>query len=423
MPATGNADGRRRVVITGMGAVTPLGFNVKDTWDGLIAGRSATRPVTHFDATGFPTRIVAAVEGFNPRDYMGRRDAQRLGAVTHFAWAATQEALTDAQLNLDDEDRTRVGIEIGSAFGALDLLENQALVLRDRGPRRINPAVAPAVLISTTPCYVAIQLGVQGPANSPVTACATGIVALGEAARRIRWGEADVMIAGGTDAYKSPLILAAFSRLGAMSTRNDEPETACRPFDATRDGMVLGEGAAIMVLESLEHAQARGARILAEIDGYSLTADAYNLAAPRPDGAGAALAMSRAMAEAGIRPQDVGYICAHGTATQLNDVSETKAIKQALGEAAYHIPVSSIKSMIGHMMGAAGAISAVTLVKVINSGIVPPTINYRVPDPECDLDYVPNEARAAEVNVAMCNAFGFGGQNASLLIRRFVAGG
>jgi 3-oxoacyl-[acyl-carrier-protein] synthase II len=262
-------------------------------------------------------------------------------------------------------------------------------------------------------------MGIQGPVNSQVTACATGIVSLGEAARRLQRGEVDVMIAGGSDAYASPLIMAAFSRIGAMSTHNDEPERACRPFDRTRDGMVLGEGAVIMIMETLEHAQARGAHILAEFGGYALTADAYNLAAPEPTGRGAARAMSKALVESCLRPQDVHYICAHGTGTQLNDTAETAAIKQALGEAAYQVPVSSIKSMVGHMMGAAGAVSAAALVQAINEDIIPPTINYQEPDPECDLDYVPNVPRCIRVDAAMCNAFGFGGQNASLLLKRF----
>ncbi|MCS7221839.1 MAG: beta-ketoacyl-ACP synthase II [Anaerolineae bacterium] len=408
-----------RVVITGIGAITPLGLTWQDSWKAMLEGRSATRPITHFDASGFPTRIAALVKDFDPTKYMELKEAKRLGRITQFGWAAVLEAVSHACLDLSREDPERVGLDIGSAFGALDILEEQSHTLRDHGPRRINPAVAPAVLISTTPCYVAIRMGIQGPVNSQVTACASGIVSIGEAARRLQRGEVDVMLAGGADAYASPLIMAAFSRLGAMSTRNDEPERACRPFDRTRDGMVLGEGAVIMVLETLEHAQARGARILAEFAGYSLTADAYNLAAPEPTGRGAARAMSKALAESGLSPEDVDYICAHGTGTQLNDASETAAIKRTFGEVAYQIPVSSIKSMVGHMMGAAGAASAAVLVQAINDGIIPPTINYQEPDPECDLDYVPNKARCVRVDAAMCNAFGFGGQNASLLLKRF----
>ncbi len=417
----GRVDGAGpRVVITGVGAITPLGLTWRDSWQAMLEGRSAVRPVTHFDASGYPTRIAALVKEFDPRQYMDHKEAKRLGRVTQFAWAATQEAIANARLDLAAEDPDRVGIEIGSAFGAMDVLEEQSHVLREHGPRRINPTVAPAVLVSTTPCFVAIQLGARGPVDSQVAACASGIVSLGEAARRLQRGEVDVMIAGGADAYASPLILAAFSRLGAMSTRNDEPERACRPFDRTRDGMVLGEGAAIMVMETLEHALARGATILAEFGGYGLTADAHNLAAPDPSGRGAARAMARALAESGLPAEAVNYVCAHGTGTPLNDSAETAAIKHALGEAAYTTAVSSIKSMVGHTMGAAGAVSAAALVQAICEGIVPPTINYQEPDPECDLDYVPNAARRMSVAVAMCNAFGFGGQNASLLLKRFV---
>jgi 3-oxoacyl-[acyl-carrier-protein] synthase II len=309
---------------------------------------------------------------------------------------------------------------MGSAFGSLDVLEEQVLVLREKGPRRITPTVTPSVLISTTPSYIAIRLGVTGPTDSRMTACATGISSLGEAAYRLQRGEVDVMLAGGADAFQTPLMLASFSRLGAMSTRNEDPQTACRPFCNTRDGLILGEGAVVLVLETLEHARARNATILAEIAGYGLTSDAYNLAAPDPSGKGAARAMQLAMARAQVFAEDVDYICAHGTGTRLNDSSETAAIKLALGEAAYDTPVSSIKSMLGHMMGAAGTVSAAAIVGAIRDGVVPPTINYFEPDPLCDLNYVPNQAQEHHVDVGMCNAFGFGGQNASMVLRRFV---
>jgi 3-oxoacyl-[acyl-carrier-protein] synthase II len=318
-------------------------------------------------------------------------------------------------------DRDRVGIEMGSAFGALDLLEEQVLALQKGGPRRIKPTVGPSVLISTTPCFIAISLGVTGPVDSRMTACATGITSLGEAMRRLQRHEVDVMIAGGTDAFQTPLMMASFSRLGAMSTRNDDPATACRPFCATRDGLILGEGATVMVLETLEYAQARGAKILAEITGFGASSDAYHIAAPDPSGVGAAKAMRYALREAGVEGSDIDFIAAHGTATKLNDPSETAAIKLALGEAAYDTRVSSVKSMVGHMMGAAGAISAAAIVGAIQDGVVPPTINYREPDPECDLHFVPNQAEQRQVNVGMCNAFGFGGQNASMVIERFAA--
>lgn len=409
-----------RVVITGMGAVTPLGNTWPDTWAAMLAGESAGRRIDYFDASDYPTQIAATVQGFDPTKYMDRREARRLGTVTQYSWAATLEALEASGLDLSQNNLERVGIEIGSAFGALDVLEEQSHILSERGHRAIRPTVAPAVLISTTPCYAAIQLGITGPVNSQVTACATGITSLGEATRRLQRGEVDVMIAGGADSFKTPLIMAAFSRLGAMSTRNDEPASACRPFCVTRDGLIMGEGATVMILETLEHARNRKATILGEITGYSLTSDAYNLAAPDPSGRGASRAMANALREAKLEGKDVDYVCAHGTGTRLNDSSETEAIKAALGEAAYDTRVSSVKSMMGHMMGAAGAISAATLVGAIQDGMVPPTINYHERDPECDLNYVPNKAEARQVGAALCNAFGFGGQNACLLIKRYI---
>ncbi|MFZ2488654.1 MAG: beta-ketoacyl-ACP synthase II [Anaerolineae bacterium] len=409
-----------RVVVTGIGAVTPLGHTWPETWHNLVGGVSAGRRIAHFDPTDFPTQIACSVIDFRPENYMDAKEAKRLGAVTQYAWAAAQEAWADAGLDMAHEDSDRVGIEMGSAFGALDIVEEQVLVLDKGGPRRIKPTLGPSVLISTTPCYISINMGITGPIDSRMSACATGITSLGEAMRRLQRGEVDVMIAGGTDAFQTPLMMASFSRLGAMSTRNDEPATACRPFCLTRDGLILGEGATVMVLETLEHAQARGARILAEITGVGLSSDAYNLAAPEPSGVGAAKAMRYAMREAGISGSDVDFIAAHGTATRLNDSSETAAIKLALGEAAYDARISSVKSMVGHMMGAAGTISAAAIVGAIQNGVVPPTINYHEPDPDCDLNYVPNTAQARQVDVGMCNAFGFGGQNASMVVQRFI---
>ncbi len=408
-----------RVVITGLGAVTPLGHSWPETWRNLVAGVSAGRRVTHFDPTDYPTQFACSVTDFDASKYMDAKEAKRLGTVTQYAWTATQEAVAASGLDLAGADLDRVGIEVGSAFGALDLLEQQVLVLDKGGPRRIKPTVGPSVLISTTPCYIAIKLGVTGPVDSRMSACATGITSLGEAMRRLQRREVDVMIAGGSDAFQTPLMMASFSRLGAMSTRNDDPVTACRPFCATRDGLILGEGAVMFVLETLEHAQSRGASILAEITGLGLSSDAYNLAAPEPSGIGAAKAMKSVMREANVQGSDVGYIAAHGTATRLNDSSETSAIKLALGEAAYDTRISSPKSMVGHMMGAAGTISAAAIVGAIQDSVVPPTINYMEPDPECDLNYVPNRAEQRHVDIGMCNAFGFGGQNASMVIQRF----
>ncbi len=411
---------QRRVVITGMGAVSGLGLDAPSTWEGMLAGRTGAGRITDYDPSDLPTQIAVTIRGFDPSRYLGRRDVRRLGRVTHLAVAATEEALAHSGLDLEQEDRTRVGIEIGSAFGALDFVEQHAIAIHERGPRAINPAKAPAVLITTTPCYLGIRYGIQGPVNSPVVACATGVVSVGQAAQRIQRGEADVMIAGGTDAYLTPLIMTSFSRLGAMTTRNDEPETACRPFDLTRDGMIIGEGAAVFILESLEHAQARGATILAEYGGMGFTLDAYNMAAPHPEGEGAARAMLLAMQDAGLTPEAIDYISAHGTGTKLNDVAETRAMKKALGQRAYQVPAPSIKPMIGHAMGASGAFGVLTIVKAIETGWIPPTINYTTPDPECDLDYVPNQAREHEVNAGMANAFGFGGQNASIIIKRYL---
>lgn len=410
----------KRVVITGVGAVSALGNDVQTIWDAMLAGRSGAERITSYDPSGLPTQIAAAIKDFDPFKYLSRREVRRLGRVTHLSVASTEEALADAQLDLAKEDRTRVGIEMGSAFGALDIVEDEAEKIRTKGPRGINPAIAPAVLVSTTPCHLAIRYGVQGSVNSPVAACATGVLSLGEAAHRIQRGIVDVMIAGGTDSYMTPLIMAAFSRLGAMSTRNDEPQTACRPFDKERDGMVIGEGAVTMILESLDHALARGARILAEFGGMGFTSDAFHMASPDPEGTGAARAMKLALQEADMEPEDVDYISAHGTGTRLNDISETKAIKTIWGEYAYNIPVSSIKPMIGHVMGAAGAFGALVVLQAIRTGWIPPTINYSVPDPDCDLDYVPNQARQVHVDAGIANAFGFGGQNGSIILKRFA---
>lgn len=411
---------QNRVVITGVGLITPLGHDLESSWTRLAAGESGTGPITHWDATDYPTQICARVNDWDPLVYMDRREARRAGRATQFAWKAAQDALSMSGLDLAQEDRSRVGVEIGLAFGGWDIVEEQTLRMAEGGPRKLNPAVAPAALISGTPTFIAIQLGVTGPANSQVTACATGITALGEAVRRIQRGDVDTMIAGGSEGYLSPLIITTFSRLGAGSTRNDDPERACRPFSGDRDGMVVGEGAAVFVLETLDHAQARGAQILAEFAGYGLTEDAYDLTAPDPDGIGAAACMELALSESGLAPAQINWIVAHGTATLLNDKMETAAIKRVLGDAAYGIPVTSIKSAIGHAMGAAGAQSAAVLVKAMQEARILPTINYNEPDPDCDLDYVPNVSRPHRVDAGMCNGFGLGGQNASLVLKRFV---
>jgi 3-oxoacyl-[acyl-carrier-protein] synthase II len=406
-----------RVVVTGMGTVSPLGLNVADTWAGLVAGRSAVGPITQFDASDFPTRIAASVKGFDPSAFMDVKEARRSALHIQYSVAALAEARRQAGLDMTQEDPTRVGVSFGSALGGIPTIEEQIHVLRDQGLRRVNPTLAPAVLINMPACYLAISLGAKGPTHAPVAACATGTTAIGEAARLLQRGDVDVMITGGAESTTTPIGLASFGRLGALSTRNDDPENACRPFDKERDGTVMGEGAAVLILETLEHAQRRGATILAEVVGYGVTEDAFHIVMPEPSGEGAARSMTLAMREAGWSPADVDYICAHGTGTPLNDAAETKAIKLALGPHAYKVPISSNKSMVGHLMGAAGAFSAVVVVKTILEGVISPTSNLRTPDPECDLDYVPRTARRAPVRCALVNAFGFGGQNATLAIQ------
>ena len=410
-----------RVVITGVGLVTPLGHDLESSWAGLIAGKSGTGPITHWDATDFPTQITARVNDWEPRAYMDRKDVRRTSRGTQLAWKATQEALTRSGLDFSQEDRTRIGVEMGLAFGGWDIVEEEGRKLEEGGPRRFNPASATAALISSTPTFIAIKCGITGPTNSQVTACATGITSIGEATRRIQRGEADVMLTGGAEGYLTKMAISTFSRLGAASTRNDEPESACRPFSGDRDGMVVGEGAAAFVLETLEHAQARGAPILAEFAGYGLSEDAFDMVAPDPGGQGASQCMRIALRESGLDLGEIDWIVAHGTGTILNDKAETVAIKRIFGQSAYDIPITSIKSSIGHAMGAAGAQSAAALVQAMQTQRIPPTINYNEPDPDCDLDYVPNVSRARQVDAGLCNGFGLGGQNASLILKRFTA--
>lgn len=409
-----------RVVITGVGAITPLGLNIEETWQGLLAGRSGVGPVTLFDPANIPPKIAAEVKGFDPQKYMEFKEVKRTSRMTQLAIAAVREAIAHARLDLEKEDRTRVGTEIGTAVGGIETVISEQKMLDTRGARRLNPQLIPSFLINMPSCQVAMVVGARGPAHSPVAACATGIYAVGDAARHLHYGDADVVLAGGTESIILPLAMAAFDRLQALSGRNDDPAGACRPFSADRDGTVFGEGAAVLVLETLEHATRRGAPILAEIVGYGVSEDAYHVVAPDPEGDGAARAMLAALKDAGLKATDIDYISAHGTGTQLNDLSETLAIKRVFGENAHNVPISSIKSMIGHTLGAAGAISIATNVHALRDGMVPPTINLHKPDPQCDLDYIPNVARKLEVNVAMSNAFGFGGQNGSLIIKKFV---
>ena len=408
----------RRVVVTGLGAISPLGLDFPTTWQNLVAGRSGVAPITLFDASAYKTRIAAEVKGFDPNARFGQREARRMDRFMQFAVVAAEEAVRHAQLPLEAIDRQRAGVVMGSGIGGIGTMFEETRTLLEKGPR-VNPFLVPRMLADSGPGIVAIRFGLQGPNLAVVTACASGTNAVGEATHIIRRGDADVMLAGGAEAAITPLALAGMSVIGALSTRNDEPEKASRPFDAQRDGFVMGEGAAFLVLESLEHAQRRGARILAEVVGYGSTCDAYHITAPAEDGAGAALCMRNALQSAGLRPQDIDYINAHGTSTRLNDKSETAAIKTVFGEHAYQVPVSSTKSMTGHLLGAAGALEAAFCVQALQEGVLPPTINYEFPDPECDLDYVPNQARQAAIRYAMSNSFGFGGHNATLILRRW----
>ncbi len=411
-----------RVVITGLGLVTPVGNDVATSWDALVAGRSGVGLITLFDASEYPARIAAEVRGFDPVALFGRREARRMDRFVQFAMASAGQALDDAGLIVAGDNAHRIGVVIGSGIGGIISLLDQAEVMRTRGPQRVSPFLIPMMLVDTASGQVAIAHGLKGPNFSVISACATGANAIGEAAEVIRRGAADVMLAGGSEACIVPLALAGFAVMQAVSTRNDEPERACRPFDATRDGFVMGEGAGVVVLESEVHARARSAKIYAELVGYGATSDAYHITAPDETGDGAARAMQAALDQASLAPEQIGYLNAHGTSTMLNDKGETAAIKTVFGDHAYQLPVSSTKSMTGHLLGAAGAVEAIFSVLVLAEGILPPTINYEHPDPECDLDYVPNEARRVSVDYAMSNSFGFGGHNASLIMKRMNGG-
>ncbi len=411
---------RRRVVVTGLGAVTPVGMGVEESWNNLIAGRSGIGPVTRFDASAMPSRIAGEVKDFRPQDFLPKKLISRLDTFIHYAVAAARMAMEDAKLEVSDSEAERVGTVIGVGMGGMGVVERSAFVLQEKGPRRITPFFIPMIIPNMAAGQVAIMFNAKGPNTALSTACAAGSHAIGEAFRLIQYGQAEVMIAGGAESVMTPLAFAGFSSMKALSTKfNDEPERASRPFDAERDGFVIAEGAGILILESLEHAQSRGAKILAEIVGYGLTADAYHMTAPPEDGEGAARCMEQALADAGLSYKEVDYINAHGTSTPLNDLCETRAIKTVFKERAKEIPVSSTKSMTGHLLGGAGGVEAVFSVKTIVEGVIPPTINYEIPDPDCDLDYVPNKARRADVKVALSNSFGFGGTNAVLIFKKF----
>jgi 3-oxoacyl-[acyl-carrier-protein] synthase II len=411
----------RRVVVTGIGCLTPVGNDVATTWRALLAGASGAAPITKFDATKFPVRFAAEVKGFDPVLFMDRKEAKRADAYTQYAVAAAVQAMQDAGFaegNGYDPDRT--GVIIGSGIGGLRSFEEQHDVYKERGPSKISPFFIPMFIADIAAGIVSMRFNAKGPNYATVSACATSAHAIGDAFRAIQYGDADIILSGGAEATVTPMAIGGFANMKALSERNDSPETASRPFDATRDGFVMGEGSGVVVLEELEHAKKRGARIYAEIVGYGATGDAYHLTAPAPDGEGAQRAMRRAMEDAGLKPSDVQYINAHGTSTPANDLNETKAIKAVFGDEAQKVNVSSTKSATGHMLGAAGAVEFIFSALAVREGKVPPTINYKTPDPECDLNYTPNQAASREMTAALSNSFGFGGHNVTLAVRRFA---
>jgi 3-oxoacyl-[acyl-carrier-protein] synthase II len=412
---------QRRVVITGLGALTPIGNTVSDFWQSLIAGKSGVGPITMFDASNSPVKIAAEVKGFDPEEYIDPKAARRMARFSQFAVATARQALNDSGFVIDEHNSEDVAVVFNTGGGGLDLMQESSVAIHDRGYRAVTPFVLPGMISNMASCQVSLTLGTHGPVTTGVAACASGIFSFVDAFHFIKRGEADMAIAGGTESFITDLAIASLANMQALS-RNTElpPQEVSRPFDLKRDGFVYSEGAASAILETLESAQKRGAHIYAEVLGGAFTGDAYHVTAPAPGGAGAALAITRALKYTGLTPDDIDYICAHGTSTPLNDSAETAAIKRALGDRAHKVPISSNKSMIGHSLGAAGAISAVATTLAIKHGIAPPTINYRYPDPACDLDYVPNEARHVKIRAALVNGFGFGGQNGVLVLREYM---
>ncbi|MGE5578796.1 MAG: beta-ketoacyl-ACP synthase II [Bacillota bacterium] len=409
----------RRVAITGMGVISPIGIGLKEFWDNLISGQSGIRKIDRFDVSSYPCQLAAMVD-YDPASEIDRREARKMDRFCQLAVVASRQAFQDAGLNgAFRPDRS--GVLIGTGIGGMETFDRETRVLIERGPSRVSPFFIPMMIANMASGQVSIDLGLRGPINTVVTACATGTNAIGDAYEIVARGDADVMICGGTEAPITPLALAGFSAMKALSTQNQLGSRACRPFDRRRDGFIMGEGAGVLVLEEYGHAVKRGAKIYAEIVGYGMSSDAYHITAPSPEGEGAARAMRAALASAGLKPEDVDYVSAHGTSTPANDLNETKAVKSVLGEHAKDVMVSSVKSMIGHLLGAAGAVETIATALALQTGIVPPTINYEEPDPECDLDYVPNEARKADIKVALKNSFGFGGQNACLCLAKHEA--
>ncbi len=409
----------RKVVVTGLGMVTPLGTGVKKNWEAVCSGKSGLGPVTKFDASRFQSRIAGETTDFRAEDFLEKQQIRRFDEFIHYALAGTRMAMEDSGLKIDSKNAHRVGCVTGTGLGGLAMLEHFHQVLLQKGPNKVSPFFIPGIIVNMAPGQIAIEYGAKGPNLSTVTACAASSHAIGESFRMIREGIADAIITGGTEATITPLAFAGFCSMRALSTRNDAPEKASRPFELDRDGFIMGEGAGMLILEEMEHALERGAPIYAEIAGYGLTGDAYHISAPDPDGAGAISCMKMALDDAGIKPEDLDYINAHGTSTKLNDLSETKAIKALFGEHAYKLAISSTKSMTGHLLGAAGGVEAIFSVLSIKHGVIPPTINYETPDPDCDLDFVPNQARHSKLKNALSSSFGFGGTNACLLFKAF----
>ncbi len=410
---------KQRVVITGLGVTSPVGTGVEKFWDSLIKGKSGIHPIDRFDASKFSARICGDVTDLDLADYFDSKDVRKLSRFVQLAVVACREAVKNAKLDVKSVDADRMGVIVGSGVGALESIERNHELLLSRGPRKISPFFIPQFIVNEAAGQVAIETGAKGMATCVVTACASGTNSIGDALRFMQFGEMDIMIAGGTEAANTPMGVGGFAAIKALSQRNDEPEKASRPFDSNRDGFIMAEGAGIVVLETLEHAKKRGAPIIAEFVGYGRTSDAFHITAPEPSGRGAAKAITNALKDADLNSEDVSYINAHGTSTILNDKTETLAIKIALGEHAQKVAISSTKSMTGHLLGAAGGIEFVAAALAVKNDMIPPTINYETPDPECDLDYVPNEARKATVNVALSNSLGFGGHNATLAVKKF----
>ncbi|MBM4338545.1 MAG: beta-ketoacyl-ACP synthase II [Deltaproteobacteria bacterium] len=411
---------KRRVVVTGMGLVVPTGIGVGTAWKNVCEGKSGIGRLTRFDCEGFETRIAAEIKDFNPELYIEKKEVKKMDLFIQYSIAATREALEDAKLNITADNGDRIGVIVGTGLGGLPTIERYHKILMEKGPSRISPFFIPMLIANLASGQIAIHFGAKGPNTCVVTACATGGHCIGDAFRAISYGDADAVIAGGTESNITPLTVSGFNAMKALSTRNDEPEKASRPFEKNRNGFVIAEGAGIVILEELEYAKKRNANIYAELIGYGYTGDAYHITAPSPDGDGAIRCMKMAMKDAGLKPEDIDYINAHGTSTQLNDLTETIAIKAVFGEHAKKIPISATKSMTGHLLGAAGSTEAIFTILSLRDGILPPTLNYEEPDPECDLDYVPNVARRQNVKTGMSNAFGFGGTNATLIFKKFT---